>query len=657
MQRSSESISTTDELNTQKTLQDCKDKALDLLNKESVSENDITKVSMSLRKHPLLSIEVKEELLNEKSFEMLNLSDINPIFTLNLLNVIMIVNFVWNATKKNIDLFHKILLDLNLMFSYVLKNNDGEIGFALLATVPVHFYELIAEKGKKCFKGDYSFNNEFLSFDRNIAQIGLVYQENTIVQLNSMLNEKQTEAPNIMYFLCKEICTELYEKSVFNLPKNFLDLEYKLDFCDYGIKEIDYSFILTDDIKIQENLIFNKVFENSQTSYFINTNSNESVLTLNKDTNIFVEIKSKLESKDAITKLIDTSDLFSQAYTNLAFDSIEQKFSKQKIEYYLLYDTKRNDAFPILQKLEKEDQKIKNTKVVYNSGYVQIASIVSLQNQIREMNDKMDKMKGEMKEREENIKNSLKQEKNKMSQEMKNSLEQEKNKMKEEMNKEMEIRMKRIENKMSINQKVFEFKLQHKIDLKTIQDKLVNIKGVKDLLKFASMNVYYTNLCQKILEIDNDNNIIMTTDKVIGKFLKSQDEIKEVFNLISLLDKKISEKKFVAPYYEAFKSILTGPNWNSKFTPESFKCFDAFSKNNFKEIIVQILKYIVVLEYDEELENYFFEAILYYVYNISQTDISCYNLFYIYYNKDDLRATVSKFIKSLNEKNHDLLNK
>ena len=118
--------------------------------------------------------------------------------------------------------------------------------------------DIIAEKGKKCFKGDYSFNNEFLSFDRNIAQIGLVYQENTIVQLNSMLNEKQTEAPNIMYFLCKEICTELYEKSVFNLPKNFLDLEYKLDFCDYGIKEIDYSFILTDDIKIQENLIFNK---------------------------------------------------------------------------------------------------------------------------------------------------------------------------------------------------------------------------------------------------------------------------------------------------------------------------------------------------------------------------------------------------------------
>ena len=32
-------------------------------------------------------------------------------------------------------------------------------------------------------------------------------------------------------------------------------------------------------------------------------------------------------------------------------------------------------------------------------------------------------------------------------------------------------------------------------------------------------------------------------------------------------------------------------------------------------------------------------------------------IFYIYYNKDDLRATVSKFIKSLNEKNHDLLNK
>ena len=100
MQKSSESISTSDELNTHTTLKDFKDQALELLSKETVSENDIIKASMTLREHPIMTLEVKEQLVDEDSFEMLKLSKINPIFTLNLLNVIMIINFVWNAVKK-----------------------------------------------------------------------------------------------------------------------------------------------------------------------------------------------------------------------------------------------------------------------------------------------------------------------------------------------------------------------------------------------------------------------------------------------------------------------------------------------------------------------------------------------------------------------------
>ena len=408
---------------------------------------------MTMRENPLMTIEVKEKLVNEESFEMLKLSQINPIFALNLLNVIMIVNFVWNAGKKNIGLFHKILLDLNIMFSYVLKNNDTEIAYTLLATVPVHFYELIAEKGKKCLKDKYNYNNEFLSNDRNPAQIGLVYQENTIVQLNSMLNEKQTESPNIMYFLKKDASTELFKTSVLNTPKNYLDLDYKLDFCDFGVKEIDYSFILSDDIKIQENLIFNKVFSNSNSSRFFDTNSRENIFVLNKDKNIFIEIKSKFESKDVIAKLIKTSDLFYSAYKNLAFDGIEKKFARQNIEYYLLYNNKRDEAFSILKELveEKEEKieedkimnnkniekdKIKNTKIIYNSGYVQIASIVSLQNQIRAMDDKMDKMKEEMKANLEKEKGEMKANLEKEKGEMKASLEKEKGEMKANLEKE-----------------------------------------------------------------------------------------------------------------------------------------------------------------------------------------------------------------------------
>ena len=232
MQPSIELLSATDEYRPQE-IKDFKETLLDLLNKENISENDIIKVSNYLRAHPLLSFDVQEKLVNEDSFEMLKLSKINPIFTLNLLNVIIIVNYVWNTVKKNIYLFHKILLELNIIFSYILNDNNNEIAYVLLTTVPIHFYELIAEKGKNCFKKGFSFDEDFLSCDKNNAQADLVYQENTIFQLNSMVGGKQIEAPNIMYFLNQEKCNELFKKSVFNRPENYPQLNYSLNFRFY----------------------------------------------------------------------------------------------------------------------------------------------------------------------------------------------------------------------------------------------------------------------------------------------------------------------------------------------------------------------------------------------------------------------------------------
>ena len=652
MQQSAESLSTSDELNAQ-ALNDFKETVVDLLTKETVSENDITQSSIKLREHPLFTVEVKEKLIDEESFYMLKQSEINPVFTLNLLNTILIVNYVWNAVKKNIHLFHKILLDLNIMFSYILQNDNQEIGYALLTTVPIKFYELIAEKGRNCFKGNYDFNKDFLSFDKNISQVGLVYQESTIAHLNSMLEKEQIEAPNIMYFLYEEKCSELFKKSVLNRPENYLSLKYSLTFGSYGVKEIDYSFILSNDIKVKENLIFNKVYEDKEITRFFNSNSNQNILELKKDTNIFVEIKSKLESIQAVRKMIDTSDLFEQAYKNLAFNDIEKKFSRQKVEYYLLYNTNRDEAFGILGELKNEAQqdKIQKTKVVYNSGYVQISSIVSLQNQIRSLNFKMDKMKSENENQKEEMQ-KFEEENNKIKdemKEMKKTFEEETIKIKDEV--------KEMKKEMSISQKIFEFKIKNHIELKEIQDILKNIGSVltKDLLKFTTMHTKYSLLCLELLKIEMDNNILNTADKVIGKLLESEDEKKEFFNFLSLLDKKISEKKFVAPYYEAFKSTLTGPIWNYKYTPKNFQKLDIFSKSKFKDIIIKILRFIVVLEHEPEIENNFFEAMLYYVYKISETDISCYNLFYLYKDENDLRTTISKFIKSINSANHDSL--
>ena len=602
-------------------------------------------------------------------------SNINPVFMLNLLNLIVIINFVWNAVKKNIESFHKILLELNIMFSFMKNEKKSQYEYALLSTVPIKFYEIMAEKGLNCFKKDYNFNKDFLSSDRNIAQVDLVYQVNTISQLNSLFNEKVIESPNIMYYIYHDKCEELFKKLIFNRPENNLDSQYTIDLSSHGYNEIDYSFILQDNIKISQNLIFNKVFDNNETIHFFNSNSQDNI-ELNKETNIFVEIKTHIKSKEIIPNLIKNSDLFSEAYKNPAFGGIENKFGKDKKEYYLLYNNQRSDAISEIGKLNLEKDKLKDTKVIYNSGYVQISSIVSLQNQIRSMNMKIEKIiKDKENEKikiieEEEIKkknmiemfNQEKQEINKKMLELFNQEKQEINKkMLELFNQEKEKMKKEFKEdvyKKYIEPKILEFRDSFKVDSETIKSKLEEedeSKLAKNLMNFGIMQIKYSGLCDKVLLFDADNKILNSADKVIGKILKSEIEKKEFFELLSLLDIKISEKNFVSPYYEAFKSILTGPNWSPNYSPKNMGNLDIFSKSKFKDIIMKILGFIVVLEHDENLLNNFFEAVLYYVYSISKTDISCLTLFTIYKRNNDLSTIVSKFIKSINTQNHDSL--
>ena len=625
MQHSSESTSSTDEL-TQQKLNNFKERAIDLLNKNETVEEELIKFSSELRLQPLVDIEVKEELLRKNSFEMPGKTKLNPIFLLNLLNIITVVNFVWNATKKNISMFHRILLELKIMFSYI--QNGEEIEYALLSTIPLQIYELVASKGKNCFKEkNYEFDKDFLFSDRNNAQIGLVYQENSIMQLNVMLNGKELEAPTIIYYMQHEDCIKLFENSVFNRPKNFLKLEYTLKLGFNGFNDIDYSFILKEGTELSQNCIFNKVMENNKLIKAFNPNSQDKI-KLPKDTNIFVEMKSNIDSQSVIDSLIKTSKEFEKAYEHLAFDGIEKKFWRQKSQYYLFYNNQRSDGIYTLKYLEDEnvtkdqDESIKNAKVIYNSGYVQIESIASLQNQIRTMNMKLDKIE----EEKEQMKKKL-----------------------EEQNEAIEL----IYKKMQTEKEILKFTYDNRVELDSIKKKLKSLDSSSKLMAFSSIHARYAGLCSRVL--DKDDKLITSAKKVIGKVLLLEDEKKAFFDLLSLLDTKISEDKFVSCYYKAFKDILIGAKWKDSFTPKDFKKLDIFSSYKNKDVFITILKFIIMLEHDQDLEYNFIQAMFYLVYSISKFDEFYYNLFYLYLDIDDLRATTIKFIKSLNNQFHDSL--
>lgn len=446
---------------------------------------------------------------------------------------------------------------------------------------------------------------EYLTADKNKKQTGLIYQENTIAQLKEKLEGKEIETPTIMYNINYDDSLNLFKSSVFNNPRNFSILPKNSSQKYQGYNEIDYSFILSDDIEINQNFIFNKTVENDEIQE--NFEPKESTkIKFPKNTNIFVEIKVNIKDilVDKNNNTIIKSDRFAKAFENVAFTGIEKKFFRNNHQYYLLYDNIREDGIKLIKK-KMIDREI---NVYYNSGYAQISLISSLQNQIREMNNRLTTIENEKKE--------------------------------------MLIQFKM----MNINNEIFKFKVKNNsTKIEAIQN-VINIaekSSIEKLEIFKNINSKYMELCNKIL--DKDDLMINISENIIGKFLESKEELDEFFRLLQLLDKKINENTFVKCYYQYFKDILTGPEFGNL---EKYKKIDLFSRDETSSSAIKgILKCILTLENDEELENYFYQAVLFFASKIKGLD----NYFALYSKKNDVKKTVIDFILSLNGKFHEKL--
>ena len=62
---------------------------------------------------------------------------------------------MWVASKNNVDIFHKTLLNIGIMFSYLFRNekddNEG-VDYGLLAPIPNIIYDFISKNGKYSFR-------------------------------------------------------------------------------------------------------------------------------------------------------------------------------------------------------------------------------------------------------------------------------------------------------------------------------------------------------------------------------------------------------------------------------------------------------------------------------------------------------------------------
>ena len=609
-----------------------KERALELLNQEKVDYEKLLIYSKELLDIGVLDLDIQDGLLDENSFEIIEKENSNPIFIRNLLNIISLINFVWKGSKGNKKQFHDILSEINLLFSFVYRNQKDEkegIDYVLLASIPDNVYENVIKYGIKCFKKAYSFDENYLSPDRTKEQIGLVYQENTIAKLTSLLNGKEQILPSIMYYLKYNSSKDLFKKNIFNNPKNFLELNHEENGF-HGFNEIDFSFILKENISIPQNFIYNKVKEKEKNEYIEYNPKETSCILLPKDTNIFIEIKTNIKSLEekSVKKI---SDRFYESYKNLAYEQVQKRFIREKKAYYLLYNNNREDACEFL-KNDAFVKKNKEVEIQYNSGYVQISSLVSLQNNIRVINNRMTEQEKQIKD----LKDKFEEYKKAKEYEF-----EEYKKAKEYENKK-DIEKLRMDMK---KEKISEYPISLETITKVLK-KTLKEQDMKYIRYYNKLNKTYQNVANLIL----DNKIINLCQELIGISFETNEKKQDFLKLIDLLSNNINKNTIAKDYYDSFRQCLIGPHWKSGLKPQNFEKMDLFSKSELiSNILKDIIKFITLLDIYNDLEIHFWGATLYFASQIQ--DLEFYSSFYLYVNEDNLKMTIINFIKYLNKEN------
>ena len=615
------------------TYESIKDRTTSLIKSETVNKKELEDCAQELM------------LIPQNSFEIFQKEKENPIFIRNLLNIIQVINFVWVASKNNVDIFHKTLLNIGIMFSYLFRNekddNEG-VDYGLLAPIPNIIYDFISKNGKYSFKSPdkFKFNEEIFSSDANDVQIGYIYKETSIIKIFSSFNpEKVTICPKIIYYMEHNSALKLFEQKIFDSPTNFKNLIYnEKEFNGYN--EIDMSFFLNEKTTIKENNTFNIIKEkNNNYVYRSYDQDKPKDIIFEKDTNIFLELKTSCKNAtidDIVSKLSNMAQRFSFAYKNPAYSSLDKKFSKNSISYSVIYDSNRNSL--VSQMFKFSDLK-KEVEVYYNSVNAPISSIVSLQNQIRGVKKEITKLQEQTTDYQEQI--TKLQDLTTDYQEQITKLQEQTTDYQEQITK-LQEQMKEFKDKQELDMNIMNLKIFNlsKEEIEKILGKCISEKSLSPLSDFEKYNQLFINASKILKKTLPFKDPIFIIDRVLSETLPHS----EYLDFISLLNEKINQQTFAKIYYNHYKNAITG----IKYVITDGKEFDypKYSKE-ISDILKNILAFIYLLDKDPLLLNCFFASVLYYAFDVAKTD-KRYSNFYEKLKPSEIDKSVGFFINSLN---------
>ena len=545
--------------------------------------------------------QVKDPLFSTDDFDIFkNPLDTKFFFSINLSNIMSVMNLLWKVSNKSPKIFLEYINKLDCYFSYVTDEKTLGNDIVMLAPVSENLYNYLSTYGGEMFKDENVSKKAFAyvhSFTKFKFDKGYYYEDmNSMNLLNYIGESNYILLPKVIYYIKESKAKKLNELGVISIPEDFKFHDTSKDENEYsGYNEIDLAIKTKKDVCIQTNENFKLIPKNEYLNFKPANKGNNSdepkktsiPIKLKKDEYYLFEIKNTPDS--IINDIEDIRKKYIRYIDALKNAEIIQKFKFKESNFNLVFicnNSYEDAALAASKKDVKED-------MIYSNPQVGLSLLLKYDKKFKYLNEKVDSTKND----NEQLNTKLKELKEKF----------------DNQNKEI-IGLKNYINKMENDRAISQYNISKcylTIILNPIKV-LYLVKTKKDnrkeaIKRYSQLYDCFENVSTffKLLEgsrIDLCKKII----KYIGKDIIDEEEKKEWRSI----KKEILNKYGNSLYYKGLVKFLFGEDHENKEDFSILSGNDSEIRKYVKNLII-FLSIFMDNSPNEDLEDKFQSVIVY----------------------------------------------
>ena len=540
--------------------------------------------------------QVNDPLFSTDDFDIFkNPLDNQFIFSINLSNIISVMNLLWEVSNKSPKIFLEHTNKLNFYFSYVTDEKFSGNDIVMLAPVSENLYNYLSTYGGEMFK-DETISKKAFNYVHSIPKFnfdrGYYFEDmNSINLLNYIGEGNYILLPKVIYYIKENTAKKLNKLNIISIPNEFKFHDPSKDVKEYkGYNEIDLAIKIKKDICIETNENFKLIPKNEYLNF---KTANKDNSDEPKKISIPIEFKEgdyylfemKINPNSIVNSINDIRKKYSRYIDALKNTKIIQnfKFEERKFNLAFVCNNSYNDA-ELATKEVKED-------VIYSNPQVGLRILLKYDKKFKYLNEKVDSIKNDneqLKKEKEEINTKLKE----LNENLKNYINQ--------MEYDKEIiqynnsrpYLTYISNPMKVI-----FLIQANSDREETIERYSRLYDC-----FEHVSIFYKRMKER------QNDLCIRIIKYIGKDIKEEKEKEEWRSIKTEILKKYND----SVYYKGLVIFLFGEDYNNKDKED----FSILSRNN-SEIRKYVKNFIIFLSIfmdnspNEDIEDKFQSVIVY----------------------------------------------